>query len=432
MTLALGCIADDFTGATDLGNNFTLAGLSVEQFIGVPAPGTTTEAQVAIIALKSRTSPTQEAVAQSLAALAWLQTAGARQIYFKVCSTFDSWFRPERFGNIGPVTEALMAALGAPFALVTPAFPRNKRTVFNGYLFIGEALLQDTSMRHHPLTPMDDSSLVRIMQGQSAGKVGLISYDIVRQGPKAIRARCEALSAQGFRIGVIDALTDDDLLAIGEVAQDLPLLTAASGLAVGMAPWLRGANQGGPSRFPLKRGLCAVISGSCSAATLGQLRHAAMQGVPIFQFSMADWLAGAQTPDVLAAKAIAWAAPAMQQTQGQPLVIASSADTTQVRALQDHIGQLESAALIDEVLSQVARGLMDLGVRQLVIAGGETSGACVKALGIDRLQIGPQIDVGVPWCFGRSATRQDGLHLALKSGNFGDEDFFTAAFHRLA
>jgi uncharacterized protein YgbK (DUF1537 family) len=157
-----------------------------------------------------------------------------------------------------------------------------------------------------------------------------------------------------------------------------------------------------------------------------------MQGVPIFQFSMADWLAGAQTPDVLAAKAIAWAAPAMQQAQGQPLVIASSADTTQVRALQDHIGQLESAALIDEVLSQVARGLMDLGVRQLVIAGGETSGACVKALGIDRLQIGPQIDVGVPWCFGRSATRQDGLHLALKSGNFGDEDFFTAAFHRLA
>lgn len=422
--LLLGCIADDFTGATDLANNLVRAGMRVVQTIGVPDAPLAADVDAVVVALKSRTIPAAEAVAQSLAALAWLRAGGARQIYFKYCSTFDS----TAAGNIGPVTEALMQALATDFTIATPAFPDNGRTVFKGHLFVGDVLLNESGMQNHPLTPMTDANLVRVLQAQCRRQVGLIDYRVVAQGAAAVRERIAALRAQGVGIAVVDAVSNDDLLRLGPALQDMRLVTAGSGVAIGLPANFGIAPSSQASALPPARGLQALVSGSCSLATNRQVAAFIAAGRPALALDPLQIAAG----DDVAAQALAWAGPLLAQGQG-PVLVYSTADSGAVKSVQGRLGVEEAGAMVERTLAAIARGLVALGVRQLLVAGGETSGACVQALGVTQMQIGPQIDPGVPWCYASGlADGGEGLHLALKSGNFGTDDFFTKAFTVLA
>jgi uncharacterized protein YgbK (DUF1537 family) len=419
--LKIGCIADDFTGATDLANNFVRAGMRVVQTIGVPSVPLTEEVDVVVVALKSRTIAPQEAIAQSLQALSWLQSHGSPQIYYKYCSTFDS----TPLGNIGPVTEALMDAMGTDFTIATPAFPDNKRTVFKGYLFAGDGLLNESGMQNHPLTPMTDANLVRVLQAQTKRKVGLIDYAVVAQGEAVIRARVAELRTQGVGMAIVDAVSNADLLRLGPALEGMPLVTAGSGVAIGLPANFGVAPSNTASALPAPAGGQAVVSGSCSVATNRQVQHFIASGGPAFAL---DPLQMASGSDVVAA-ALAWAAPLLA---GGPVLVYSTDNPDAVKAVQARLGVEEAGAIVERTVAAIARGLVQLGVRQLVVAGGETSGACVQALNITQMKIGPQIDPGVPWCFAKSDVAQgDGLHLTLKSGNFGTDDFFSKAFTML-
>jgi uncharacterized protein YgbK (DUF1537 family) len=407
----LGCIADDFTGATDLANNLVRAGMRVVQTIGVPdAP--VADVDAVVVALKSRTAPVAEAVAQSLAAARWLRAQGATQLYFKVCSTFDSTAE----GNIGPVAEALLAETGSRFGIVTPAFPENGRTVFKGHLFVGDLLLSDSPMRHHPLTPMTDANLVRVLQAQVKGaKVGLVDHRALAGGEPGLRERFAALQAEGVSLAIADAVTDDDLRLLAAAAKEQPVVVAGSGLAIGI-PALHGLRpSAAAAQLPAPRGTRAVIAGSCSAATNAQV--AAFAGAK-FAIDPLRLAAG----DDLVTQALAWARPKLGAT---PLLVYATAEPAAVRAVQQQLGAARAGALVADALAAVAQGFVEAGVGQLVVAGGETSGAVVQRLGVTRLRIGPQIDPGVPWCHTGS------IHIALKSGNFGGRDFFSRAFELL-
>jgi uncharacterized protein YgbK (DUF1537 family) len=420
--LHLGCIADDFTGATDLANNLVRAGMRAVQTIGVPDAPLDADVDAVVVALKSRTIAPAEAVAQSLAALRWLQRQRVEQVYFKVCSTFDS----TPAGNIGPVLEALMDATGCAFALVTPAFPDTGRTVFKGHLFVGDVLLSDSGMREHPLTPMTDANLVRVLQAQCRRRVGLIDHAVVARGEAAIAERMAALAAEGFGITIVDAIRNDDLMVLGRVCRGLPVLCAGSGLAIGLPQNWGLAPAAAAAALPPATGYRAIVSGSCSQATRSQVQAFVEAGGPAFAI---DPLRLAQGEDAVGA-ALAWAAPRLAQG---PVLVHSTAQPEAVRAAQRALGVEAAGARVEQALAAVARGLVEAGVRQLVVAGGETSGACIQALGIGQLRIGAQIDPGVPWCHATSKG-PDGvaLHLALKSGNFGGPDFFSRAFEVLA
>lgn len=418
MSILLGCIADDFTGATDLANNLVRAGMRVVQTIGVPASPLAAEVDAVVVALKSRTIAPADAVAQSLEALRWLRAQGARQVYFKYCSTFDSTAE----GNIGPVTEALMDALGCDFTIATPAFPDNKRTVFKGYLFAGDVLLNESGMQNHPLTPMTDANLVRVLQAQTRRKVGLIDYATVARGAASIRERIAQLRAEGVGVAIVDAVSNDDLMRLGPALADMPLVTAGSGVAIGLPANFGIAPSSTAGALPSAHGLRAVVSGSCSLATNRQVADFIASGRPALAIDPLQIAAGAD----VAAQALEWAAPLLEQG---PVLVYSTADPGAVKSVQGRVGVEEAGAMVERVIAAIARGLVERGVRQLVVAGGETSGACVQALGIAQLQIGAQIDPGVPWCHAHSdAAGGAGLHIALKSGNFGTDDFFTKAF----
>lgn len=423
----LGCIADDFTGATDLANNLVRAGMRTVQTIGVPADaGAPVDAEAIVVALKSRTVPADQAVAQSLAALAWLQAQGVEQVYFKYCSTFDS----TPAGNIGPVTDALLDALHGPdqgFTIACPAFPENQRTVFKGHLFVGDVLLSDSGMRDHPLTPMRDANLVRVMQAQTRRRVGLVAQDVVARGPQAIRERFAVLQAQGVGVAVVDAVDNADLMRIGTALSGLPLVTAGSGVAIGLPPnWAGRLGDGaGASRLPGARGFRAVVSGSCSVATNAQVAQFLQAGRPAFAV---DPLAIAAGTDVVA-RALSHLVPHLAEG---PVLAYATAEPAAVQAVQAKLGVAQAGHLVEDALSRIAVGLVQAGVGQLVVAGGETSGAVVQALGVACMAIGPQIDPGVPWTAVESpACPGQPLHLALKSGNFGGPTFFTRAFELL-
>ena len=421
MTILLGCIADDFTGATDLANNLVRAGMRVVQTIGVPAGPLDVEVDAVVVALKSRTIAPAEAVAQSLNALRWLQAQGARQIYFKYCSTFDS----TPAGNIGPVTEALMAAIGTPFTIATPAFPDNQRTVFKGYLFVGDVLLSASGMRNHPLTPMTDANLVRVLQAQTQRRVGLIDHRTVAAGEAAIRARIAELQADGVGVAIVDAVSNDDLLRLGPALRDLPLVTAGSGVALGLPANFGLSPSPQSATLPPARGRQAIVSGSCSTATNAQVAESMASGGCALALEPLRIAAGAD----VAGEALAWARPLLANG---PVLVYSTARPEAVQAIQARVGVGAAGAMVERTIARIACGLVEHGVRQLVVAGGETSGACVQALGISRLLIGPQIDPGVPWCHAASPLAPDGLHVTLKSGNFGSPDFFRKALRVLA
>ena len=422
--MKLGCIADDFTGATDLANNLVRAGMRVVQTFGVPNVPLSSDADAVVVALKSRTIPADQAIAQSLEALAWLKAQGASQIYFKYCSTFDS--TPE--GNIGPVTEALMDALNCKFTIATPAFPDNGRTVFKGYLFAGAVLLNESGMQNHPLTPMTDANLVRVMQAQTKRKVGLIDHTVMARGTAAIAEKIQQLESEGVGVAVVDATSNDDLKKLGPALKGMSLVTAGSGVAIGLpGNWgLQASPQA--AALPKAQGYQAIVSGSCSLATQGQVAHFKNSGLPSWQFEPLNWTSAnvAQQIKVDVQKALAWAQPLLAKG---PILIYATTDTETLQKVQAKFGREQAGEWMESALAQVSVGLQALGVKQWVIAGGETSGACVQALNISQMQIGPQIDPGVPWCF---APSHDAGHLTLKSGNFGTPDFFTKAFEVLA
>ena len=412
----LGVIADDFTGATDVAGMLVQTGMATLLTTGVPEAGAALDADAVVVALKSRTSSAADAVRDSLSALDRLRAAGCRRFYFKVCSTFDSTPR----GNIGPVAEALMAALDADFAIACPAFPENGRSVYRGHLFVGDLLLSDSGMREHPLTPMTDANLVRWLQAQTKGRVGLLRHDAVAAGVDAVSARSAALRAEGVRIAIADAIDDSDLRTLAAACADLPLLVAGSGLALGLPAayaargWLR--PDATVAALPTVGGHAAVLSGSCSTATNAQVQHWLQAGRPAFRIDALQLAQG--TPQ--AAQALAWAEPLLPT---QPVLVYATASADEVKATQQQLGVERAGVLVEACLAEVATGLHERGVRRLVVAGGETSGAVTLALQVQRLRVGTPIDPGVPW------TQAEGrpLLLALKSGNFGSVDFFAKA-----
>lgn len=424
----LGCIADDFTGATDLANNLVRAGMRTVQTIGIPEGPLAEEADAVVVALKSRTIAPEDAVAQSLAALHWLRALGVQQVYFKYCSTFDS----TPLGNIGPVTDALLDALHGPgqgFTVACPAFPENGRTVFKGHLFAGDVLLNESGMQNHPLTPMRDANLVRLLQAQTKRRVGLVGYDIVAQGAAAIRQRFSALQADGVQIAVLDAISNSDLMRIGPALAGMRLVTAGSGIAIGLPqnwPAIGDSRGAAADALPPATGLKAVVSGSCSVATNAQVAHFKQSGLPSFSV---DPLHIASGKDV-AGQAAEWAR--VNLAHG-PVLVYATAEPAAVKTIQASLGVEQAGAMVERTLSDIAVRLVQQGVRQLVVAGGETSGAVVQGLGIRQMQIGLQIDPGVPWTAAHSRLQPgQPLHIALKSGNFGTVDFFTKAFSTLA
>ena len=420
--MLLGCIADDFTGATDLANKLTRQGLYCVQHNGIPSDpdGPAAEADGAVIALKTRSIPAAEAVAESLEALDWLRARGCRKLFFKYCSTFDS----TDDGNIGPVAEALLSALESDFTIACPAAPENGRTVYQGHLFVGDRLLSETGMRHHPLNPMTDSDLVRVLQRQSHGQVGLIPQAAVTRGAGAVEARVEELRAGGTILAIADALSEADLETLAQATETLPLITGGSGLAVGLPAIFRDRGELNPIP-PLPRppadSPAAVLSGSCSEATNRQVAEMRRRR-PSYRLDPAALADG----DAAIEAALAWARDDLGR---EPILIYSTAEPEALAAVQRDLGRERASQLVERAMGRIAEGLVRSGVRRLVVAGGETSGAVVTALDIRSLAIGPEIDPGVPWTMSLDDVP---LALALKSGNFGGADFFTRAFEVLS
>jgi len=420
--MLLGCIADDLTGATDLAIMLTRGGMRTLQLMSVPESNVGLDGYDAIvIALKTRTCPVEEAVSLSLKSADALLKLGARQIYFKYCSTFDS----TETGNIGPVAEALLVHLGGDIAIACPAFPTNKRTVYMGNLFVGDVPLAESPMKDHPLTPMRDSNLVRVLQRQTRAKVGLVPFAAVEQGAGAIGKALGDAKAAGQKFVIVDAVTDAHLMAMGEAVATAKLVTGGSGAALGLPANFR--RQGllksvsSPASMHAPTGRQLIIAGSCSEATRGQVSAAKAAGLPSFEVDPLAIKNGSLT----AGSVTEWAT---QQPAGQPVLIFSSADPAKVGSVQKALGREAAGSLVETLLAETAKQLAAAGFSRVIVAGGETSGAVVNGLGVGALEIGPEIDPGVPWT--RAVGRD--LVLALKSGNFGAPDFFLKAWKLLS
>lgn len=424
MSLALGCVADDYTGASDLANTLTKAGLRTIQTIGVPEAGRALpEADAVVVALKSRSIPADQAVARSREAERWLRARGAAHVMFKVCSTFDS----TDAGNIGPVMDALRADAGETVALVTPAFPETGRSVYQGNLFVGSVPLNESPLKDHPLNPMRDANLVRVLGRQSRSPVGLIDTATVARGAEAVAARLDALAQEGKGAAIADAIFDSDLEVLGRAILDRKFSVGASGLGLGLARALAADGRGtkdaaGAAVGEPVGGASACLAGSCSQATLQQVA-AAEAIMPVLRLDPARLLAG----DDVVAEALAFAE---ERLASGPVLIATSAPPEAVRALQAAHGVDAAGHAIEAALAAIAEGLVARGVRRLVVAGGETSGAVVDRLGLTAFLLGPEIAAGVPVL--RTAGRPEPMLLALKSGNFGGADFFGRALDMMA
>ena len=420
MTTILGCIADDFTGATDLAGLLARSGVAVSLRIGVPAdaPGPGTGNPIEIIALKCRTTPVAEAVAECRAALAWLRRCGAERFFWKYCSTFDS----TPTGNIGPVAEALMADLGVTQTIYCPAFPQNGRAVFMGTLFVGEVPLSESPMKDHPLTPMRDANLLRLLRPQVSAPVGLANRLTVASGVAALRARLAELHAEGIAHVVVDAVADEDLFTIAGAVRDMALITGGSALAMPLPLlYLRDgliAPAAEAAKLPVIAKGQIVLAGSCSAMTRAQVAAYAAQAAsyrldPLTLgadglHNARDWLRG--------------------QPAEAPKMIFATAEPAQVRAAQETLGVAHAGALVEQAFGLLALDALALGVRRFVVAGGETAGAVTKALGVRQMKIGAEIAPGVPWTYAESGGHP--IALALKSGNFGSDSFFADAFDK--
>ncbi|WP_394255814.1 3-oxo-tetronate kinase [Pseudoclavibacter helvolus] len=415
MAVRLGVIADDFTGGTDIAGFLVANGLRTVQLTGVPAPSTTVPADTdaVVISLKSRSIPAKEAVSVSLAALRFLQGQGAERFYFKYCSTFDS----TPAGNIGPVTDALLGALGEDFTVICPALPVNGRTTYRGYLFVEDVPLHESGMRNHPITPMTDSNLMRLMDGQAEGRTGNVQAAVVTQGAAAVREALAALHTEGYRYAVLDAITNADLDVLGEAVADHTLVTGGSGLAAGLARALSGTAGERTSPWHEREGRTVVLSGSSSVMTNQQV--AVYRETAPFLAVNVDQLVAA--PDAYREQVLQWVLA--QPADGLAPLVSATAPPEEVSRLQDAYGAHEVSEAIESMFGWLASALAEEGVQRFIVAGGETSGAVTTALNVTGFEVGPQIAPGVPWVRSISS----GIDLALKSGNFGDVDFFSLA-----
>ena len=413
--MRLGVIADDFTGATDIASFLVQNGLPTIQFNGVPDAHDALRAQAIVISLKSRSCPPQQAIEQSLAALAWLQQQGCDRFYFKYCSTFDSTEQ----GNIGPVTDALLAALGETQTVISPSLPVNGRTVYQGYLFVADQLLSESGMRHHPVTPMTDSNLVRLMTRQAKGQAAVINAAQLDQGAEVVRAQLDALKTQGINYVVLDALHEQHLLTQGEALKETRLVTGGSGLAIGIArAWATQQQNSDAEQAGRPQGdRAVVISGSCSQMTNRQV-EAYRQHAPSHEVRVERCLDDTES---YAQELCNWV-EAHHQPALAPLLFAT-ADAQQLQTIQQQFGAARSSEAVEQLFAAVTRELKVRGWQRFIVAGGETSGVVAQSLGVTAFHIGPMISPGVPWV----RDIHQPLSLALKSGNFGDEQFFARA-----
>lgn len=409
--MLLGCIGDDFTGSSDLANTLAKGGMRTVQYTGVPGGSAASHVQAGVVALKSRSIDPADAVAQSLAALEWLKAQGCEQIFFKYCSTFDS--TPQ--GNIGPVADALAEALDAHRVIVCPAFPGTGRSIYQGHLFVKDALLNESGLQNHPITPMIDADIRRWLAPQTKYDVGHVPAEVVFQGADQIAQALDRQHEAGKRHIVVDAIRDADLMAISRAAKGLPLITGGSGVALGLP-----ANFGcvpAPVAWQGQPGKVVALSGSCSIATRDQVAHHAAAH-PCREINAVDVIEGRLSAQDMAT----WALDA----GGIPLIY-SSADPVVVAQVQDKFGQAQSSAALEGFFATVAELAIGGGATRIITAGGETSGAVIERLNLGMLEIGPEIDPGVP-----ALRARPNLVVALKSGNFGAVDFFEKAAGVLA
>lgn len=408
--MLLGCIGDDFTGSSDLGNTLSKAGMRVMQYAGIPKHSANPRTEAGVVALKTRSLPVRDAIAQSLDALQWLQSQGCTQFLFKYCSTFDS----TKDGNIGPVADALADALDATRVIVCPAFPGTGRSIYQGHLFVNDVLLNESGMQNHPLTPMTDPDLRRWLAHQTSNQVGHVGLEAVANGPGPIRAGLDAAHNAGQRLIVVDAVQDSDLISIGAAAADLPLITGGSGVAIGLPANF--ASQGLLSREPNvwrgTAGKCVALSGSCSIATRAQVAKHTTHN-PTFEIDASAVIEGQLSPETVV--------DFLMTSDGVPLAF-SSADPEKVSAIQARYGRDNAAEKVEGFFQAVAVELVKAGVGGIISAGGETSGAVVQGTRASQLEFGPEIDPGVP-----ALRANPDLVLTLKSGNFGAPDFFAKA-----
>ena len=420
MSLKLGCIADDYTGASDLANTLTRGGLRTVQTIGVPSDDLALpEVDAVVVSLKSRSIEASLAVEKSRASEKWLRGRGANHVLFKICSTFDSTDK----GNIGPVTDALRADSGDPIVLVTPAFPATGRTIYQGNLFVGSVPLNESPLKDHPLNPMHDSNLVRVLARQSEGKIGLVDLAVLSRGADAVRAKLAELAKQGVGAAIVDAVFDSDLETIGAVALHHKLSVGASGIGLGLARALVASGRVKPNAANTMAdapvgGPAACLAGSCSQATLQQVANAE-RVMPVLHLDPEQVIAGKEE----ARRAVAWA---RERFSSGPVLIASSSTPAEVAALQSRHGRDAAGHAIEQAMADIAEGLVAAGVRRLVVAGGETSGAAVDRLKIPGFLVGSEISAGVPVLRAVGASAGEML-IALKSGNFGGAEFFSDA-----
>ena len=417
MPITLGCIADDFTGATDLANMLVKGGLKTIQLLGTPRESDVVPSvDAVIIALKTRTIPVQEAIEQSLRALNWLKNAGAEKFFFKYCSTFDS----TDDGNIGPVIDALMADLETQFTIACPAFPETERTIFKGHLFVGDKLLSDSPMKYHPLTPMTDSNLVSTLSRQTSQKVGLVQYTDILGGPSEIRKAFDQLRKEDVAIAITDVLNDEHLYFLGEAVKDFKLITGGSGIALGLPSQLKSRNNCkekiGSHKLPKVLGKELILSGSCSEMTLAQVNEFSKK----YRTLKLNPIQLAESNSSLN-NAVDWV---IQAKGEEPILVYASAPPDAVNEAQKRLGRDLASSIVENALAKIASAAVQNGFRRIVVAGGETAGAVVSNLGIKGIMIGEQIDPGVPTTV---SIGNPSIGLVLKSGNFGSADFFEKA-----
>jgi len=419
--MLLGCIGDDFTGSSDLGNTLTKSGMHVMQYSGIPDGPAHPDVEAGIIALKSRSIPVAEAIEQSLAALDWLKAQGCQQFFFKYCSTFDS--TPD--GNIGQVAQALAQALKADQVIFCPAFPTTGRSIFQGHLFVGDQLLSDSPLKDHPLNPMTESDLRKWLALQTGTEIGHVSFSDVQAGADQVRQKMSDEAAAARNYMIVDAITDDDLMIVGQALKSQPPVTGGSGIAIGLPqnfPKIAG-KQDAAAKWQGEAGRCVAICGSCAAATRAQIAAHKAAGQPVLALDSEAVIAG----EYGISDALAWAEAALDNAPEAIPLIYSSADPEAVRAIQEKHGRSLAAEAFESFFGALATALVADLASRLIVAGGETSGAVVEALALPSLVIGPEIDPGVPALRGGPS-----LTLALKSGNFGAEDFFVKAAACLA
>ena len=420
MTTFLGCIADDFTGATDLASMLARSGVNVSLRIGVPLSTPENTAEIEVIALKTRSISASKAIEESLSALKWLKEAGAKKYFFKYCSTFDSTAE----GNIGPVSEALMNELKVDQTIYCPAFPENGRSIYMGNLFVGQKLLSESSMKDHPLTPMNDSNLMRLLSAQVSRRVGLAERIVVNSGVNSLKEKLISLKENDVPHVIVDAVADTDLDTIASACQDMDFITGGSALAMPLAEFYKAsgkisANDNSFMNKKLNTG-SIILSGSCSEMTIIQVKNFIQRGAAAFQLDPIDLAENGVK------KVLDWLS---SQDFTKNIIIYATSDPDTVKKVQAELGVDMAGKIVEQGLSECAIAARELGIKNFIIAGGETSGAITKALNVRQLDIGIEIAPGVPWTF--SGKRNNQIALSLKSGNFGSEEFFTEALNKL-